>query len=158
MKNLLVLSTAATAITISCPSASAKMFRMTCTPTDSAPYTVAYDSDAGVSYITSQSGVTRKYHVLDVKDKSNLHVLYVATKAPNQTRKIYLAFDYSGDDRDVSAMRVIDRASDKKDKCAFISTKAALLDARRACDASLRLGFSRIEPTGLPSRCPVCAS
>jgi len=120
MKNLLVLSTAATAITISCPSANAKMFRMTCTPTASAPYTVAYDSDAGVSYITSQSGVTRKYHVLDVKDKSNVHVLYVATKAPNQTRTVYLAFDYSGDDHDVSAIRVKDRTSDKRDKCAFI--------------------------------------
>ena len=121
MKNLLVISTAATAITISCPSANAKMFRMTCTPTASAPYTVAYDSDAGVSYITSQSGVTRKYHVLDVKDKSDVHVLYVATKAPNQTRMVYLAFDYSGDEDDVSAIRVIDRASDKRDKCAFIA-------------------------------------
>jgi hypothetical protein len=109
------------ALAVGCPSANAKIFRMTCTPTDSVPYTVAYDSDAGVSYITgSRTGTTRKYHVLDVKDKSDVHVLYVATKAPNQTRTIYLAFDYSGMGDDVSVIRVVDGATDKKDKCAFI--------------------------------------
>lgn len=99
---------------------------MTCTPTNSAPYTVAYNSDARVSYITgSRTGTTRNYYVLDVKDKSDAHILYVATKAPNQTRTVYLAFDYSGDDHDVSAIRVIDGASDKKDKCAFIPNQTA---------------------------------
>jgi hypothetical protein len=62
---------------------------------------------------------------LDVKDKSDVHVLYVATKAPNQARTIYLAFDYSGVGDDVSAIRVIDGASDKKDKCAFIPNQIA---------------------------------
>ncbi|HEY8094897.1 MAG TPA: hypothetical protein VIE65_02235 [Methylobacter sp.] len=125
MKNLLVFTTAATVLAIGSPTANAKMFRMSCTPTASAAYTVAYDSDAGVSYITSRTGVTRKYHVLDVKDKSDVHVLYVATKASNQTRTVYLAFDYSGDDNNVSAIRIIDRASDKRDKCAFIANQAA---------------------------------
>jgi hypothetical protein len=120
MRKLLLLSMASTALALGCPSANAKMFRMMCAPTASAPYTVTYDSDAGVSYITgSRTGATRKYRVLDVKDKSDVHVLYVATKSPNQSRTIYLAFDYSGDNKDVSAIRIINSRSDKEAKCSF---------------------------------------
>lgn len=158
MQKLFLLSTAATVLAIGCPSANAEMFRMTCTPTDSVPYTVAYDSEAAVSYITgSRTGATREYPVFDVKDKSKVHVLYVATKALNQTRTIYLAFDYSGVGDDVSAIRVIDGTSDTKDKCAFIpnqiAAKAALqqgdenalreqrsiADAERLAQENLRL-------------------
>ena len=108
------------ALAIGCLSARAKTFRMTCTPASSPiPYTVVYDSDAKASYVTgSRSGFTRKYNVIDVKDTSA--VLYVATKAPGQTRTMYLAFDYSGDGDDVSAIRTIDGSSDKRDKCVFV--------------------------------------
>jgi hypothetical protein len=66
---------------------------------------------------------TRKYNVLEVKDNSDAHILYVATKAPGQTRTMYLAFDYSADGDDVSAMRTIEGVSDKKDKCVFIPSE-----------------------------------
>lgn len=126
-KRFLLSTTAATALAIGCPSANAEVFRMTCTPASSSiPYTVAYDSDAGASYVTgSRSGTTRKYYVIDVKDKTNVHILYVATKAPGQTRTMYLAFDYSQKNDDVSAIRVINGASDNKDKCAFTPNQIA---------------------------------
>src|ERR1700730_1095927 len=44
-------------------------------------------------------------------------MLYVAVEARGQVRTIYLAFNYWGDGD--SGIRVIDSASDKRDKCAF---------------------------------------
>ena len=77
------------ALAISYPSAHAEIFRMTCTPDSSSiPYTVTYDSGVGASYITGgRSGTTRKYNVLNIKNKTSVHVLYVATKAPNQLNR-----------------------------------------------------------------------
>lgn len=123
---------------------------MTCTPDSSSiPYTVAYDSGVGASYITgSRSGTTRKYNVLDIKNKTSVHVLYVATKAPNQTRTVYLAFDYSGKGDDVSAIRTIDGASDKKDKCVFIPSQVVAQVAPPQTDFEFDK-FSAMERRGL---------
>ena len=61
---------------------------------------------------------TWTYTALDVTDRPSKHILYVArTKAPGQTRTVYLAFDYSGINTDVSDIRVIDGAHDNMDKC-----------------------------------------
>jgi hypothetical protein len=47
--------------------------------------------------------------------------LHVATKAPGQSRTLYLAFDYGENGRDVSAIRAVDRGRDNRDKCSFIT-------------------------------------
>jgi len=93
---------------------------MRCTPDGSVPYYVSYDSDTGESYVTgSRTGFTRQYHAFDVKRIAN--VLYVAVKAPRQTRVLYLAFGYAKNGDDSSTIRVVDPGrSDLRDKCAFL--------------------------------------
>jgi hypothetical protein len=109
------------------------MFSMTCYPANSTPYTVTYNSVARQAAITGgRTGFVRMYHALDVTDKPSRHILYVATKAPGQTRTLYLAFDYSGINTDVSSIRVTDRASDKTDKCASDNFQAAALPMRES--------------------------
>jgi hypothetical protein len=94
---------------ISAP-AHAEMFSMTCYPQNSTPYKVTYNPTARqAAVIGGRTGFVRTYNVIDVTDKPNKHVLYVAIRAPGQTRSLYLAFDYSGINTDVSSIRVIDR-------------------------------------------------
>jgi hypothetical protein len=118
MKKLLLFSTAVMAFAIG--SAHAETFRMRCAPDGSVPYYVSYDSDTGKSYVTgSRTGFTRQYHAFDVKRIAN--VLYVAVKAPRQTRVLYLAFGYAKNGDDSSTLRVVDPGrSDSRDKCAFL--------------------------------------
>jgi hypothetical protein len=72
----------------------AEVFNMKCFPDQSAPYSVSYDPDTGFSHITgSRTGFSRPYHAFDVTRIDN--VLYVAVKAPRQTRVLYLAFGYA---------------------------------------------------------------
>jgi hypothetical protein len=115
---------------ISAP-AHAEIFSMTCHPEYSTPYTVTYNSEARqAAIIGGKTGFVRTYHAFDVKDSK--HILYVTTKAPGQTRTVYLAFDYSGINTDVSNIRVIDGASDKTDKCASDNFQEAALSTGRA--------------------------
>jgi hypothetical protein len=118
MKKLLLFPTAAMALAIG--SAHAETFRMRCAPDGSVPYYVSYDSDTGKSYVTgSRTGFTRQYHAFDVKRIAN--ILYVAVKAPRQTRVLYLAFGYAKTGDDSSTLRAVDPGrSDSRDKCAFL--------------------------------------
>src|ERR1700730_13946102 len=70
----------------------------------------------------SRTGFSRPYHAFDVTRIDN--VLYVAVKAPRQTRVLYLAFGYARNGDDSSSIRVVDPAarSDKRDKCTLIPT------------------------------------
>jgi hypothetical protein len=112
---------------ISAP-AHAEMFSMTCYPKNSTPYKVTFNSEARqATIIGGTTGFVRTYNAFDVTDKPSKHILYVATKAPGQTRTLYLAFDYSGINTDLSDIRVIDGASDKTDKCASDNFQAAAL-------------------------------
>lgn len=111
---------------------------MTCYPEYSTSYTVTYNSEARQAAITGgRTGFVRMYHAFDVKDKPSKHILYVATKAPGQTRTLYLAFDYSGINTDVSNIRIIDGASDKTDKCASDNFQAAALPMRESRSAAI---------------------
>ncbi len=119
------------ALTLISAPAQAEMFSMTCHPANSTPYTVTYNSGARqATIIGGKTGFVRTYNAFDVTDKPSKHILYVATKAPGQTRTLYLAFDYSGINTDLSSIRVIDGASDKTDKCASDNFQAAALPMR----------------------------
>lgn len=62
----------------------------------------------------------------------------MATQAPGQTRTVYLAFDYSGINTDVSNIRVIDGASDKTDKCASDNFQEAALPMGESRSAAIQ--------------------
>jgi hypothetical protein len=117
MKKLFLFSTAAMVLAIG--SAHAETFRMRCAPDGSVPYYVSYDSDTGKAYVTgSRTGFTRQYHAFDMKRIAN--TLYVAVKAPRQTRVLYLAFGYGKNGVDSSTLRAVDPGrSDSRDKCAL---------------------------------------
>jgi hypothetical protein len=109
--------------------AHAEIFSMKCFPEAGVPYTVTYNSDARQASITGgKTGFVRMYHAFEVKDNPSNHILHVATKALGQTRIVYLAFDYSGINTDVSATRVkgVD-GSDKSDKCESDNFRQAAL-------------------------------
>ena len=107
-----------TALALISAPADAKIFSMTCYPVHSTPYKVTYNTEARqAAIIGGKTGFVRTYTAFDVTDKPSKHILYVATKAPGQTRTVYLAFDYSGINTDVSDIRVIDGAHDNMDKC-----------------------------------------
>jgi len=89
---------------------------MKCFPEHSQPYAVMYTN--GKSAIGTKNGKTRDHEVLEVLNNQQNHVFYVKAEGSGG-HTLFYAFDYSQIGNDASAIRVIGKGYDAKDKCAM---------------------------------------
>jgi hypothetical protein len=95
------------------------VFAMYCHPNNGAVYGVIAANGNNKAKIVSRTGKIREYEVFEQKDNPAGGTFYVAARRPDQDRILYFAFDYSRNDKDVSAIRVKGPGYDSRDKCAM---------------------------------------